>query len=189
MGGGRRPPHRFSLRQARRFGGLILERVLRTHGPRESLRYPQENTCAGIAAALPWAHAGSSALVMKLFGNLLLSLLLLALPSLSSVSVATGEPEWAPADAHSCCRPLRSHRCRATCCVEAPANPGGGSASASLPAPSTSSHSLVSPAALLPALWSLPAAPARMMTGAFPRSAGDSPPRLPIFLRHAALLI
>lgn len=123
---------------------------------------------------------------MKLLGNILLSLVLLVLPQPFSASGATGSTNPASMAAKSCCRPAPKVCCQASCCVQSPARPG-----ASLPteAPSNSAASLFSPAALLHALWRLPAPPDRDLPARAPDISGAIASGVPLFLRHAALLI
>ena len=128
---------------------------------------------------------------MKLLGNCILSLLLLAMPLWISPSASVSGSAWANANADSekdsCCRPATAHRCRAHCCVSAPESP-----TPRVPlkaAPVAPEGKAPSPSALLVALWQIPAAPLQISSGASPAIAGAVTPRVPLFLRHATLLI
>ncbi|MBL9172378.1 MAG: hypothetical protein JNL10_02485 [Verrucomicrobiales bacterium] len=128
---------------------------------------------------------------MKLLGNCILSLLLLAMPLWLSPTASMSGSGWTTSNADSgsgaCCRPAATNRCRAHCCVSAPESPSPRVPLQATPvapegkAPSTS--------ALLFALWQLPAAPSRTSSGPPPAMAGAMAPRIPLFLRHATLLI
>ena len=90
---------------------------------------------------------------------------------------------------HSCCAPAQPVRmaCNAPCCVASNAPSDQGSAPAA-PVP-TPTRSMPFVAALLAALWMLPA-PADLPASISAPSAGAvSAPPVPLFLRHGALLI
>lgn len=128
---------------------------------------------------------------MKLLGNCILSLLLLAMPLWLSPNASVSGSGWTTATADSekgaCCRPATPIRCRAHCCVSAPENPAPGVPLKA--APASSEGKAPSPSALLVALWQIPTAPSQIPPGSSPAIAGALAPRVPLFLRHATLLI
>lgn len=121
---------------------------------------------------------------MKTTGALLLSLLLLVTQWAAVRPVGANPVARGPA--HSCCPPAEAIHCTAQCCFTA------GSAAAPAqptPAPPTSLRLVPELAAWQTLLWTLPTPDTS--TDAFPPS--DAPiaslPGLPLFLRHATLLI
>ncbi len=130
---------------------------------------------------------------MKQTCALMLSLVLLMAQFAFAASPcgAEGTPTVTPARSagHSCCAPAQPvpMACNAPCCVARNAPSDQGSAPAA-PVPS-STRSLPFAAALLAALWKLPA-PADLPASLSAPSAGAiSAPPVPLYLRHGALLI
>lgn len=127
--------------------------------------------------------------LMKIFGNCVLSLLLCLLPLSFTPSGGFGAPEGSSSSfaAHSCCRPAPKACCHSECCVKAPERTNA----PALPgqSPSATHPSPISPVALLHALWRMPAPPARVAATGSPEVIAGTSPGLPLFLRHASLLI
>ena len=127
---------------------------------------------------------------MKQTCALLLSLvLLMAQFALATPACATETMPTARTAGHSCCAPAQPVKvaCNAPCCVTSPSGPRDTTAPG---APvSASARSLHFVAALLVALWTLPA-PADL-PASLSASSTDvaSAPPVPLFLRHGALLI
>ncbi len=121
---------------------------------------------------------------MKIGGTLLLSLLLLVTQWAAARPVGAGTVTRG--QVHSCCPPAEAIHCTAQCCFTAgsPAAP-----SQPAPAPPTSVRLALDMAAWQTPLWTLPDPGA----SAAPLHNSGSPitslPGLPLFLRHATLLI